>query len=437
MAQIEMPFNYGPREYQLGVWQAIDSGIKRVLLVWHRRAGKDKTSLNIMARASQERVGSYFFFLPTYAQGKKIIWDGMDSNGFRFMNHFPRDLWSGTPNSTEMKLKLRNGSIFQVVGSDNIDSIVGTNPVGCVFSEYALQDPRGWDFIRPILRENGGWAVFNGTPRGKNHMFRMKQMAEHNDDWFYQMCTVNDTNVLTEEDIQAERDAGMDEELIQQEFYCSFEGGLSGAYYGKEMDEAERDKRICEVPYDPMLPVDTWWDLGIGDATAIVFTQVAFNQIRVIDYYETSGEGLKYFIKYLAEKPYVYGDHIAPHDIEVREMGTGKSRLETARSLGLNFRVARKLPIDDGINAVRSMLPLCWFDRENTEHLREALSSYRKEFDAKNRCYKSKPNHDWSSHAADAMRTGAVGRRRAYVPKKKDRYQLKDFRHTQRTWMSA
>ena len=154
MPEITIPYNYEPRPYQLPFWQAFDSGKKRLLTVWHRRAGKDKTYVNLCARESQKRVGSYFYFLPTYAQGKKIIWDGMDYNGFRFLHHFPKEMWDGPANNTEMKLRLKNGSLFQVVGSDNIDSIVGTNPVGCVFSEFALQDPRGWDYVRPILAAN-------------------------------------------------------------------------------------------------------------------------------------------------------------------------------------------------------------------------------------------------------------------------------------------
>ena len=441
MPEIVLPFHFEPRQYQLPVWEAFDEGYKRMLLIWHRRAGKDKTCLNIMARATQERVGTYFYFLPTYAQGKKIVWDGMDFEGFRFLNHFPRDLWEGGGNSTEMKIRFKNGSLFQIVGSDNIDSIVGTNPVGVIFSEYTLQDPSGWDFIRPILRENKGWAIFNGTPRGRNnHLFHLFETAQDNKEWFTSRLTIEDTGVMTEEDIQAERDAGMDEELIQQEFYCSFDGGLSGAYYNKQMQDAYDEGRITDLAYDPTLPVDTWWDIGMHDSTAIAFTQTepGTRTVRIIDYYETSGEGLAHYVKYLAGLPYIYGEHIGPFDLEVREMGTGKSRLEMAYELGLTFNIARKLPLEDGINAVRSMLPMVWFDKTKCRHLIDSLMSYHKMWDPKRREWKAKPEHDWSTHGADAMRCGSVGRRNAHIPERKKRYEVRYWKEKSGPgWMAA
>lgn len=440
MREISLPHAYEPRDYQLPVWTAMDSGFNRLLLIWHRRAGKDKTCINLMARAMMQRVGSYYYFTPTYSQGRKIIWEGMDADGFRFLGHIPRELWKGDPNNTEMRIELKNGSIFRVVGSDNIDSIVGTNPVGAIFSEYSLQDPAGWEFIRPILRENKGWALFNGTPRGRNnHLFRLYQMAQGNPDWFVQKLGVDETHVMSEADVQSERDAGMDEELVQQEFYCSFDGGMSGAYYIPQMNAAEKEGRITSVPYDELMPVHTAWDIGVGDATSIVFFQQSpAGQIRVIDYYETSGEGLSYYARYLAGTGYTFGDHIAPHDIQVRELGTGKSRLEIARTLGINFKVARKLPIDDGINAVRMMLGTCWFDADKTTRLRDALMTYSKEWDPKNLLFKARPHHDWSSHGADAFRTLAVGRKNARLPEKRDRYQIRySNNHDRGSWMAA
>ena len=383
-------------------------------------------------------MGTYYYVFPTFAQGKRVIWDGMDGDGFRFLNHFPRELWSGTPNSTEMKLKLKNGSVFQIVGSDNIDRIVGTNPIGVVFSEFALQDPRAWQFIRPILAENGGWAIFNSTPRGRyNHFYAdAYRIAERSDNWFLSHLSAQDTGYPTEEEIERERRDGMSEELIQQEFYTSFTGGMQGAYYVREMEAAESEKRMLRNLYDPELPVDTWWDLGVGDSTVIIFVQTHFNEIRIVDYYESSGEGLQHYAKQVAEKPYIYRDHIAPHDITVRELGTGKSRLEMARNLGIKFQAARKLPVDDGIAAVRMMLPSCYFDKDKAAHLIEALLSYRKEWNDKERMYRDRPHHDWSSHPADAFRTGAVGRRRAKLPEKRERYEIR-YTHNQGSWMSA
>ena len=236
--------------------RALDSGIKRAVAVWHRRAGKEKTFINYVAKSCIQRVGTYFYLFPTYTQAKKVLWDGRDKDGFPFMGHFPKELIAKR-NESELRLELINGSAIQLVGSDNIDSVLGTNPVGCVFSEYALQDPRAWDYMRPILRENGGWAIFDYTPRGKNHGWTLYQMAKDNPDWYAEILTVRDTHALSEADIDAERKAGMSEELIQQEFYCSFEGVQSGAVFGRQMQEAEQDGRICNVPWQPEHAVDT------------------------------------------------------------------------------------------------------------------------------------------------------------------------------------
>ncbi len=422
MRTVRIPYKFEPRDYQTPLFQAYEQGLKRFVTVWHRRAGKDKSYINLLSMAAMQRVGTYYYFFPTYAQGKKIIWDGMDSSGFRFLDHFPPQIRAGEPNNTEMKMKLINGSIFQVVGADNIDSIVGTNPIGCIFSEYALQDPKGWDFISPILLENGGWAAFNFTPRGKNHGWKLYQMARHNPKWFCQLLTITDTQVLTEEQIQAERDAGKSEEFIQQEYYCSFESGMQGSFYGRSLERADQEGRIGTVPHDPRLTVETWWDLGIGDSTAIWFTQTYLNQVRVIDFLEATGEGLAYYARELNRKGYEYSSHNAPHDIEVRELGTGRSRLEMARELGIHFNVLPKLRVEDGIEAARSLFPRCWFDTEHCRRGLEALANYHKEFDDKRDEFKNRPYHDWSSHAADAFRYLAVGHRDAELPRSKDRY---------------
>lgn len=441
--ELVLPHAFEPRWYQRPIFEAFDQGYKRLLLIHHRRAGKDKSCFNLLARAAFERVGTYFYFLPTFAQARRVIWHGMDGAGFPFLNHIPRELWT-KHNETDMRIHLRNGSIVQLVGSDNIDNIVGTNPIGCVFSEYSLQDPNGWEFIRPILRENGGFAVFNGTPRGKaNHLYKLYQMAREHADWWVQKLGVDETGVMTEEDVQQERSAGMDEELIQQEFYCSFEGGLAGAYYIAGMQDAERQGRITDVPHDPALPVHTAFDLGVSDATAIVFYQQSpAGQVRILDYHEATGEGLDYYVSLLRDRAnehgYNYGEHIAPHDIMVRELGTGRSRLEVARGMGLHFRPARKLPLQDGINAVRMMLPMCWFDKTRCNRLIEALMSYTKTWDKQQRCWRDKPLHNWASHGADAFRYLAVGRKNARLPEPRDRYARSRYTgHTASTWMAA
>jgi len=412
-ATIDLPYNFKPREYQRALFNAIRlKRYSRAVSVWHRRAGKDKTLINLVADMSHDRVGAYYYFFPSYAQGRKIIWDGIDRDGFPFMGHIPNELRAAT-NQNEMKIKLRCGSLFQVVGSDNIDSVVGTNPVGCVFSEFALQDPRGWDFVRPILRENGGWAVFNYTPRGHNHGYDLYRMAGENRDWFCERLTIDDTGVMSAEDIQSERDAGMDEDLIQQEFYCSFEASVPGAYYARALREARDQGRIGVVPPDLSCRVNTYWDLGMDDATTIWFIQSVGREWRAVDYYEHSGEGLEWYFDVLrdraAERGWIYGVHVAPHDIKVRELGTGKSRLETAAALGVQFQVAPKIESQqDGIQAVREIIPGVWFDEGACGRGIDALANYRAEYDESAKVTRSRPVHDWASHGAKGFEVFAV-----------------------------
>jgi len=411
--ELILPHKFNPRSYQEEVFQAREAGVSRFVEVWHRRSGKDKTFVNFTARESALRVGSYFYCFPSYAQGKKAIWEGRDKDGTAFLDHFPSSYVKHRDDS-ELKLTFINGSIFRVIGVDNINSLMSTNPIGVVFSEYSLQDPSAWNLIRPILRENKGWAAFIYTPRGKNHGWDMYQLGlkmqlEENKDWHCRKLDIHDTGALSDQDVEDERNSGMEEELIQQEYFCSFTGVQLGSYYGKQMELAEAEGRICKVPYTEGIPVDTWWDLGINDAMAIWFTQTVGRAIHVIDYYENSGEGLPHYAKYLRQKDYIYGTHNAPHDIKVRELGSGKSRLETAASLGINFHIVPNIDLLDGIDAARSFLNRCYFDFEKTSLGRNALISYRKNFNEKRKCFESKPYHDWSSNGSDAFRYLAVG----------------------------
>jgi len=410
MAKIQIPKDYKPRPYQAPLWDYLASGGKRAVAVWHRRAGKDITSMNWTIYSAFDRPGLYWHLLPTYQQGRKIVWDGITRDGKAFLDHWPEELVTGV-NNTEMKLELKNGSIWQVVGTDNVDRLVGANPVGCIFSEYSLQDPRAWDYIRPILAENGGWAVFIYTPRGRNHGHKLLQLAKKNDNWFAETLTIDNTKCIPMSAIEEERAAGMAEELIQQEFYASFDAPLVGSYYGDAMTKIMEDGRICKVPYDSRLPVHTAWDIGMHDATAIWFFQINNREVWIIDYYEDSGKGLEDYAAVLKEKMYTYGDHIAPHDIAVRELGTGKSRQEVALNFGIRFRIAPQIGIQDGISAVRQVLPRCWIDEDRCERGIDAMKQYRKEFDDKRGMYREKPNHDWTSHGADAFRYLAVGMR--------------------------
>lgn len=408
--EVDLPNKWDPRPYQLPLWNAFEHDIKRGVAVWHRRGGKDSVALNLTCTKAHERIGTYWHMLPTQRQARKVVWNGIDKEGRRMIDQvFPPAIRKGK-NSTEMLIELACGSMWQLCGSDNFDALVGANPIGVVFSEWSLTDPRAWDYIRPILAENGGWALFIYTPRGRNHGWDMYDMARSNPKWFCQLLTVDDTGVVTAEAIQDERDAGMDDETVEQEFYCSFDAALPGAYYGKLMSKADREGRIANIPYDPTIPVHTAWDLGMSDSTAIWFVQPRPGGVfAVIDYYEAHGVGLDHYAKELDRRGYKYGTHIAPHDIRVREMGTGKSRLEVARSLGIKFEIAPNIPVQDGINAVRTVIPRCWFDTTKCKPGINALRQYQKVYNERTKVFMNTPQHDWTSHACDAFRYFSVG----------------------------
>ena len=429
MTTVNVPHNYTPRNYQIPIFRALDSGIRRAVWVAHRRSGKDKTCINLVVKKMLERVGAYYYVFPTYNQGRKILWDGIDRDGNKFLSHFPLEIIEGKPNETEMKLKLKNGSLFQIVGSDNIDAIVGTNPIGVIFSEYSLQDPNVWGYVRPILAENDGWAIFVFTPRGENHAYDIYELAKNDPSWFCRMDTVKDTKVISQEILDQERREikrlyGNDA-LYLQEYECNFSVPIAGAYYAELIMMAYADGKVGHVPHEPRLSVDTWWDLGINDKMSIWFTQSVGIETRVIDHFEDNGKGFPHYIGKLKEKPYVYGTHTAPHDIQVRELTSGKSRRDTASELGISFAVAPRLPIHEGIDAVRGLFGSCWFDAEKCKDGLNALKNYRKQWNDERKTYDNKPYHDWSSNSADAFRTLATAldfRHKSIVVHKGDSY---------------
>jgi hypothetical protein len=391
----------------------MDSGLKRAVMVWHRRAGKEIVCFNYMIRqAWWHRVGTYVYFFPTSTLGRRILWDGHDKDGKKLLSYIPEEIIEGSPNNVEMKVKLKNGSVIQIVGSDQIIN-VGINPIGCVFSEFSIQDPKCWTFIRPILRENGGWAIFNFTPRGKNHAYELFLMAKHNPDWFAESLSIEKTGVLTDQDMEEERKEGMSEDLIQQEYYCSFDQGAEGAYYGKYLRELQNNGRLTNVPYDPNCSVDTYWDLGVSDETVILFAQNIGQEIHIIDMYRNEGEGLNHYAKWLQDRSekynYVYGSHFAPHDIQVRELGSGaQTRLQIAKGLGINFKIVPNISIQDGIELARGIFPRVWIDEEKCNFLVKCLENYHKRFNERLNVYSDKPEHDWSSHCSDAYRYMAI-----------------------------
>lgn len=408
MEKITLPYKFDPRTYQQPLLNAmLDDEVKRGIGVIPRRNGKDLTMWNGMICNAFKRVGLYYYLAPYYNQVRQIIWEGFTKEGRRFLDYIPPQLIKSMT-KLDMRIDLVNGSQIKLQGSDQIDRIVGTNPCFVVFTEFSLHKPGAWEYLRPVLAENDGQAWFNGTPRGMNHFYDLYRQAQLNTNWFVDYYTRDDTGVPTLEAIEEDRKSGMPEALIKQEYYCSFTSGSVGAYYSLYMDKAREDNRLTRVPFDPRLPVYTAWDIGVNDTTAIWFIQLHRNEIRIIDYYETNGEGLPHYVKVLREKPYVYEEHIGPHDLAVREFTTGTSRLETAADLGLDFTIAPKLSIQEGIDAVRNIMPRCWFDVNNADKGIQALTHYRKKKDEKSNTFMRVPLHDWASNGADAFRMFAI-----------------------------
>ena len=411
MTELAIPYHFTPRDYQLPIFEAIDSWIKRIIMVRHRRAWKDKACFNVIVKKAMETVWIYYYVFPTYSQGKKAARDGIDKDGWKTINHIPQEVVK-RKNDTEMKVELINGSIIQIVWSDNVDSIVWTNPIWIVFSEYSLQTPAVRDFLRPILAENGGRAIFNFTPRWDNHAKELLDMAKENKDWMVSIQTVDDTKAIDPEVLEAERreiiQKNGSDAIFQQEYYCSFDAWINGSYYAEILTNLENQGRRTIVPYDPALDVFTVWDLWINESTAIWFRQRIGKEIRVIDYYENNWEGLSHYVSILKEKWYRYWTIRLPHDAQARSLQTWKTVEEKMYEYGFNdIQIVPKLSVLDGINSARAILPYCYFDREKTERGRKCLKNYHKELDEKRQAFKW-PEHDWSSHGSDAFRYLAV-----------------------------
>lgn len=400
---------FQPRPYQSPIIDAIENrGYRRVLAILPRRAGKDITAFNLCIRECIRKPCVIYYIFPTYSQAKKVIWDSITNTGERILNYVP-DALVDSMNSQEMKIRFKNGSLLQLVGSDNYDSLMGTNPQGVVFSEYALQDPRAYQYIRPILTANFGWAVFISTPRGKNHLWELYQIAITNPDWFTLKLTVKDTKHIPLSEIDKERAEGiMSEDLIQQEYYTSFTMGVEGAYYSKYIDNMKLEGRIGRVPWNSGYKVHTACDLGSSktkDSFAMVFFQIIGQAVNIIDFYDTSKAGFEMIAKHLHSKPYQYGKHLAPIDVEVGELGTGMTRLERAKELGINFtRLPKELSVREGQEGVRTTLSRTWMDETNCAKLIKALENYREEYDPVKQAYIGRPRADWASHPADAFR---------------------------------
>jgi len=404
MERSDFVIDYAPRE-QFAAFHARRE--RFACIVTHRRAGKTVACVHDLQRGalSCQRTRPRFAYLaPFLKQSKAVAWDYLRAG------IAPLRALGATANETELRVDYPGGAQVRLYGADNPDALRGIYLDGVVLDEFADMDPRVWtEIIRPALADRQGWAVFIGTPKGRNGFYEQWRRAQTEAGWFSLMLKASETGLIPESELAlARRD--LSEEQYAQEFECSFEAAVVGAYYGKLMLRAEQDGRIAGVPCEPSVPVWTAWDLGIRDSTAIWFAQTVGREIRVIDYYEASGADLGHYVREINARPYLYAGHIVPHDAQARELGTGKSRLEVMASLGLkNITVAPSHRIEDGINAVRVFLPKCWFDATKCARGLDALRLYRSEYDDKLRVLAAGPVHDWTSHAADAFRYLAMG----------------------------
>lgn len=401
MPEIIIP--YAPRKQFVAYHDRTERFAK---IVAHRRFGKTVGCINDKIKAAltntrQYPPPRYAYVAPTYTQAKDIAWG--------YLKHYSAPIPGLKTSESELWVEYPNGARIRLYGADNYDRMRGLYHDGVTIDEPAQMDPRAWpEVIRPTLSDYKGWATFIGTPAGRDWFYKidMKEDGSQADDFFRLTLKASDTGIIPELELQSLR-SGLSQEQYDQEFECSFDAAVVGAYYGRLMANAENDnpRRISSVPYEPTVPVYTAWDLGIRDATAIWFVQVVGREIRLIDYYEASGVDLGHYVREIFNKPYLYASHIVPHDAQAKELGTGKSRLEVLESLGLkNLTVAAMHRVEDGINAVRTIIPRCWFDERKCARGIDALKLYRAEFDDKLQALKPRPVHDWTSHAADAFR---------------------------------
>lgn len=427
---------YKPRPLQ----DRLHGSLKRFnVLCFHRRWGKTVFSVNEMvdrALVNPLRNPQYAYIAPTYGQAERVAWS--------MLKEYTRNIPGVDYNQQKLTCTIPRPHLNDVVkiillGAENPDSLRGMYLDGAILDEYAQVAPSLWgEVVRPALSDRTGWAIFIGTPKGRNHFYDILQVAMKNEtgQWYWAVHKASMTGILPKEELDGMR-SEMSEEQYEQEMECSFTAALIGSYYGKLLNEIEAKGQIGKVPHDPALLVDTAWDLGVGDTSVIWFIQQYRQEIRIIDHYEMSGEGLPHYAKVLKadhRKDYVYRDHHWPHDGGSRDLSTGKERSRTMLDLGVRVIVHKRHTVEDGIDATRRLIPKLWIDAEKCERGITALKNYQKEWDEKNKIFRDRPKHDWSSHSSDGMRLLAMvlrpgedmqeSRRKALPTKSKHQYDL-------------
>jgi len=424
--EICLPHNgWKRRDYQAPLWRYLKNGGKRAYAVWHRRAGKDDVALHFAAIEAHKRPQNIWHTLPEYAQGRKALWTAVNAHtGKRRIDEaFPHELRANT-NDTEMLIRFHSGSTWQIIGSDQYNRTVGSSPGCIVYSEWALANPSAWGYHRPMLQENNGTALFITTPRGRNHAMSMLNHAQQSPDWFAEVLTAKDTGALNDEQLNEARKeyesiygADMAQALWRQEYFCDFNAAVLGAFYARECAAVRSEGRIAEVSPPPGALVHRAWDIGIGDDTSVWKFSVVGTQIFIYSHNATSGVGVEWWRDTLAAEDakhgWVVGSDWIPHDAKHREFGTGRTIVETMRSLNLKPMPVPMVSVEDGINAARRTLPLCVFHPRTDETGLSAMEQYRREWDDDKKAFRASAVHDWTSHPADAFRYLALSWRAA------------------------
>jgi len=392
---------YKPREQQLAIHELMDE--KRFgVVVAHRRMGKTVSAINHLikdALLNQKEAPRYAYIAPTYGQAKRVAWD--------YLVKYAEPL-GGTSNISELRVDFW-GRRIQLFGSDNPETLRGQYFDGVILDEIGDQNPKIWtDIVRPALADRKGWCLFIGTPKGHNHFKELRDRAEKEEGWGLLEFKASETGVVDEVELKAAKNE-MGQDKYLQEFECSFDASVEGSYYGTLLQEIEQKKHMQEIPREELSRTFTAWDLGMGDSTSIWVAQLVGTEVRLLDYYENHGVGLDHYVKWIKDNDYLKAEHILPHDVRVRELGTGKSRLEMLEEAGLEVKIAPRMGLDDGIQAVRRLLPRCWFNVPKVQTGLNCLRNYRRDYDEKRKIFYERPLHDWSSHGSDSFRYLALG----------------------------